>query len=79
MADTLTTTNTLKISMGFVDGDTRTITLKNPSTTMVSGDIEALETWMLSNQPVIGDKWGGTFAKIASATKVNTTVLDIGL
>lgn len=79
MADILKDSYTLKFNLLFVDGDTRTITLKNPSDTITSADVESLDNWMRSNQPVIGDKWQGAFAKIAEATKVttNTRELDI--
>lgn len=79
MADTSTTTRELKIDQYFVDGDTRMITLKNPSSTLTSAKIQALQTWMQTNQPLIGDKLGAAFGKITSATVVSKTelVLDI--
>lgn len=79
MADITSTSKTLKIENGFVDGDTRTISLKNPSNDISESDIEALNSWMQVNQPIIGDKWGGTFGKIRAATVVTTTTkaLDI--
>lgn len=72
MADTISSSRELKIENGFVDGDTRTITLKNPRTDLTSADITALETLMHQSNPIIGDKWGGTFGKIVSAKVVNT-------
>ena len=79
MADTRTTTREMKIKMYFVDGDDRTLTLKNPSNNITSSDIESLQTWMQTNQPVVGDKLGASFGKIISATKIETEeiVLDI--
>ena len=79
MADVLVTTNELKIENYFVDGDTRTITLKNPSPSVSSSDIAELQTWMQTQQPIIGDKLGAAFGKIVSATKISTTqtYLDI--
>lgn len=79
MADTKTTTREMKIKMYFVDGDDRILTLKNPSSNLTSSDIENLQTWMQTNQPVVGDKMGAAFGKIISATKIETEeiVLDI--
>lgn len=72
MADVLVTSSELKIDNYFVDGDTRTITLKNPSPTVGSAQIAELQTWMQTQQPILGDKLGAAFGKILSATKVNT-------
>lgn len=70
MADTRTTTSECKIKMYFVDGDDRILTLKNPKSNMTSADITSLQTWMQTNQPVIGDKLGAAFGKIISATNI---------
>lgn len=70
MADILKSSYTLKIENVFVDGDTRTITLKNPKDGINQNDITSLNSWMQVNQPIIGDKWSGTFAKIAKVKKV---------
>lgn len=70
MPDTLSSSNELKIENLFVDGDTRTITLKNPKTTITSAEITALNAIMQSSQILIGDKWGGAFGRITSVKKV---------
>lgn len=79
MADISTTTNELKIENYFVDGDTRTITLKNPAATVDSAAIADLQTWMQTNQPILGDKLQAAFGKITKVTSVGTqtTYLDI--
>lgn len=79
MADITTNSNELKIDMYFVDGDTRKITLKNPADSIGSAQISALQTFMQTNQPLIGDKMGAAFGKISKATKIvtNSTALDI--
>lgn len=79
MPDSILTTNTLKIENMFVDGDSRTITLKNPSNSISRDDITALNTFMQTNNVIIGDKYGGTFGRIARVTKINQTrrTLDI--
>lgn len=79
MADVSTTTSELKIEQYFVDGDTRTITLKNPATNITTADIESLQTFMQTNQPLIGDKMGAAFGKIMTVTRTDkqATYLDI--
>lgn len=79
MPDITATSETLKIENLFVDGDTRTITLKNPRTGITSQDIRDLESFMQANSIIIGDKYSGTFGKIGSVTKVteNKTYLDL--
>lgn len=57
--DTITSANDVKFNVAFDDGDTRTITLKNAKTsycTQTNGD--ALNEWILENQPIVGDKSG---------------------
>ena len=46
MADTTTTTNSLKIEAVFVDGDTRNITLKNPKQNISTSEIQTLEAYI---------------------------------
>lgn len=77
MADIRTTTSELKIVAYFVDGDTRNITLKDPKSNVTSTEIENLQTWMQTNQPVLGDKMGAAFGKIQKAT--TTTKVEISL
>lgn len=79
MADTSTTTRECRIKMYFVDGDDRMLTLKDPKANIASSDIASLQTWMQTNQPVVGDKLGAAFGKIISATKITKveTAYDI--
>ena len=80
MADRIKTSTSLNIECVFNDGDTRTITLKNPRSNVSSSDIESLESFMLENQIIIGDRDGFDFKKIRKAVKRNTTTtyLDLG-
>lgn len=77
MADVSTSTYQDKVVMYFVDGDTRTLNISNPTATSLQ--YADLEEWMQVNQPVIGDKNGAAFGKISSATRVSTekTYIDI--
>lgn len=78
MADISTNEATLKIENYFVDGDTRTITLKNPKSDISTSEIAELETFMRTNNIIVGDKMAGTFGKIEKVTRINTlkTYLD---
>lgn len=81
MADIVKTAANLVIECVFTDGDTRIITLKNPSNNISSTDIENLETFMIENHIIIGDRDSSDFHKIRKAAIRNTTTtyLDLGL
>ena len=70
MSDMVKTETTLKIDNVFVDGDTRSFSLKNPRSNLTVSDITSLNTFMQTNNIIIGDKAGGTFGKIKSATVI---------
>lgn len=79
MADVRTDTESLKVEALFVDGDTRTITLKNPKSQIETSEIIALQTFMQANNVIIGDRYAGTFGRIESVTRVTEqrTVVDL--
>ena len=79
MADTTSRSRELKIESMFVDGDTRTFNIKSPKSNIDQNDITALNTYMQQNNILVGDKYGGRFGKITSATTVDktTTTLDL--
>lgn len=83
MADKVTTSNELKIENLFVDGDTRTITLKNPKDTITTGEITALETLIKNGDGttsiLIGDKYGSDFKQIWEVRKTSKTTTDFDL
>jgi len=80
MADKIKTSSELVIECLFFDGDTRTITLKNPRDDISSSNIENLETFMQENNIIIGDRDSSDFRKIKKAVKreTTTTYLDLG-
>ena len=80
MADILKTASLLNIECVFLDGDTRTITLKNPLSNISSSDIENLNTFMHDNNIIIGDRDSSDFRKIRKAVKRDTTTsyMDLG-
>lgn len=79
MADLVKTEKTLRIDNVFVDGDTRSIVLKNPKATIQSSEIAELNAFMQANNILIGDKAQGTFGRIKTATAIEkqTILLDI--
>lgn len=79
MADIQTTTKELVIENYFVDGDTRTTTLKNPKQNIASSDIQSLQSFCQINQPIIGDKTGAAFGRIQKATVKTTQKLKLDL
>ena len=79
MADIVKTASILNIECVFLDGDTRTITLKNPRSNISSSDIENLETFMQTENIIIGDRDSSDFRKIKKAVKRNTTTSYLDL
>ena len=69
----------LVIETVFVDGDTRTLTIKNPRSTISQSDITDLNSYMQETNILIGDKDGATFGRIKKVTRRSstTTYLDI--
>lgn len=79
MADTTSTSNELKIEALFIDGDTRTFSIKNPKATVSQSDIAALNTKMQTDNILVGDKYGGRFGRLTSATKVQKSTVTLDL
>lgn len=79
MADIVTSSENLKIENLFVDGDTRTITLKNPKQNISTSDITALNAFCQANNIIVGDRYGGTFARINEVRRVSETKLHLDL
>lgn len=79
MADTATTNFDLKFETLFVDGDTRTFSVKNPRSNVSQNDIAALNTFMQENNMLVGDKYGGRFGRITKASTVKRTTVNLDL
>ena len=80
MADMTTTEYTLQMSAEFADGDTRTLSVDNPSSaSSIGAQIYELQTFLQNNSVLIGDKAGAAFSRFAYANKVTKTktVLDL--
>ena len=79
MADVYKTTDNLIIEFGFIDGDTRTISLRSPKNNLAESDIESLDTFIRENNILIGDREGSDFRSIKKAVKRTTTTIYLDL
>lgn len=79
MADVIKTSRSLIIENVFVDGDTRSLTLKNPRSDITESQITELNSFLQETNILIGDKNSATFGRIKKVTRRNstTTYLDI--
>lgn len=79
MADVIKNSRSLIIENVFVDGDTRSVTLKNPRSDISESQITDLNSFLQETNILIGDKDGATFGRIKKVTRRNstTTYLDI--
>lgn len=79
MADVIKTAYNLVIETVFVDGDTRTITIKNPRSNISQSDIADLNSYMQENNIIIGDKDGSTFGRIKKVTRRSSTTVYLDI
>lgn len=79
MPDSISSSNELKFETMFVDGDTRTFNIKSPKSNVSQQEISALNTYMQQNNILVGDKYGGRFGKIMTATTVDKTTVTLDL
>lgn len=79
MADTVSYSNELKFEALFVDGDTRTFSVKNPKATVRDSDIVRLNTYLQESNLLIGDKYGSRFGRLKTASTVNKTTVNLDL
>lgn len=79
MADVTKISRSLIIENVFVDGDTRSVTLKNPRSNISESQITDLNSFLQETNILIGDKNGSTFGRIKKVTRRDstTTYLDI--
>lgn len=77
MADTIKTTNDLKVLVGFVDEDDRTITINNPKANLTWNDIASLES--AAANVLIGDKYAAKFSRVKIAKYVDTTITTLDI
>ena len=77
MADTVTTSQELKIVAGFVDGDERTLRFSDPQSTITAEQINALNA--SASSVLIGDKYGAPFNMFLDAEIVNKTTTKVDI
>ena len=79
MADKITTSNLLKIEMGFTDNDTRTLELENPKSNLNATQINAAAAILKTSNVFIGDKAGAAFNRFNSARTVERKITKLDL
>ena len=79
MPDKVKYEHVLNIECLFLDGDTRTITLKNPKSSISTSKIAELETFIRENNILIGDRDGSDFRRIKKVVKRNSTTVYLDL
>ncbi|MBQ6297419.1 MAG: DUF2922 family protein [Selenomonadaceae bacterium] len=80
MADTVKSTSSMQLEFSFVDGDTRTVSIDNPKTSINLGAAAAsIGSYVKEHNILLGDKTGADSKGLKSAHLVNqtTTKLDI--
>lgn len=79
MADVTKSTRVLQLVGNFADEDTRTFTLDNPKANVTASEINALSSFMQTNNILIGDKNGAAFSRINSAKVIEGTTVYLDL
>ncbi len=79
MADTVTSSNELKLNYLFSDGDTRLTSLPNPLPNLTGTQINAVSSTLQATQAFVGDKNNAPFERIQTAKYVQQTrtILDL--
>lgn len=79
MADKITQTSELKLEAKFYDGDTRTLTIENPKSTVDKAAVKAFEATAKETQAILGDKTGAAFVGISTAKTRSVKRTDVDL
>lgn len=81
MSDIAKTEEVLNIEAYFVDGDTRTITIRNPKATqqLPTSMFTELNAYIRQTNALVGDRTGSPFGRIAKAERVNKTKVQFDL
>lgn len=77
MADTVTTSQELKIVAGFVDGDERTLRFSDPKSSITAAQINALNA--SASSVLIGDKYGAPFNMFLDAEIIDKTTTKVDI
>lgn len=79
MADTITTGKDVKINFGFVDGDTRLLTLPNIKKNLTAANVATTSQTLVTNQFLVGDKEGAMLSGILTVDQYAYTTTDFDL
>ena len=71
--DTVTSSREGNLIVKFYDGDTRTVKLDNPKTNLTAANVKSFVQFMITNQPIIGDKTGASLTGAESFKIVEKT------
>lgn len=79
MADTIIQGKDAKINFGFVDGDTRLVTLPNIKNNLTDAAVNAVSNTLKTNQFLVGDKEGAMLNGILTLDSYayKTTTYDL--
>ena len=77
MADTVTTSQELKIVAGFIDGDERTLRFSDPKSSITAAQINALNA--SASSVLIGDKYGAPFNMFLDAEIIDKTTTKVDI
>lgn len=79
MPDVIKSSSNLIFETVFVDGDTRTISIKNPRDDISQSEIRQFNSFIQENNLLIGDKNSATFGRIKKVIRRDstTTYLDL--
>lgn len=77
MADTSSTSKSLKLLAGFTDEDDRTLTFDNPIASITSAQINNLNQYAAN--VLIGDKYAAPFSRFKTAKIVETEIINYDL
>ena len=79
MADKYKSTYAIKFKFGFVDGDTRTVSIDNPRQDLTAEEIHNLSQYIKNNNLLIGDKYGGDSNGILTADIIESTKITLDI
>lgn len=79
MADIVTTKSTLQNVFRFTDGDTRSLNIDDPHSSVTTADVQAWAAYAKEHNLLIGDKAGAALDDIISSKIVDSTKTIVDL
>lgn len=78
MADTITTNNSLQLTLSYADGDTGSIIIDNPKASVAAADIDDLNDCIVANNILLGNS-GAACTGITQAKSIENEKTKIEL